>query len=402
MYEMLRSLVPLLALIAAVVSTSPSATSAETLSVTGVRIGEHTDKTRFVLDISRQADYTLLLLPNPYRLVIDMPEFAWKADNGSEGAGGGLISGFRYGLFQPGQSRLVLDLKAPVEVRNAFIIPPRGGHSFRLVIDLAKTDREKFLAGINRPKPVEKPANGAVKPTLKPEDNGRPIIVIDPGHGGVDPGTISGSGRYEKHVTLSTSMELKRRLDATGRYRVFLTRDKDISVGLRDRVQRARAHSADLFVSIHADSIADRNVRGATIYTLSETASDREAAELAAKENKADVILGIDLGRETEDVTSILIDLAQRETMNFSARFATLLAPEIGKRMVLRRNSHRFAGFAVLKAPDVPSVLVELGYLSNPEDERFLSSASGRSAISDAIMRATESYFAQRLTMGTP
>ena len=226
----------------------------------------------------------------------------------------------------------------------------------------------------------------------------RKIIVIDAGHGGVDPGNLGVIGVPEKVIVLNMARAIKRAIETSSRYEVVMTRDRDIFAPLKRRPQIAREVHADLFISVHADSLStklkkNRKVRGATVYTLSENASDAEAAALANKENKADLIAGIDLGGETDEVRSILIDLAQRETMNYSAQFANYLVPELKERVYIRKNSHRFAGFVVLKAPDVPSVLVELGYLSNKQDARQLNSAEGRKRISEAIAAAVRRYF---------
>ena len=221
-------------------------------------------------------------------------------------------------------------------------------------------------------------------------------MIIDAGHGGVDPGTISADGKYEKHVTLRAAEALKRELEATGRYRVVLTRDRDIFIPLGRRVEIGRQAGGDLFVSLHADSIKNRGIRGATVYTLSETSSDKEAAALARKENKADVIAGVDLEGESPELTQILIDLMQRETMNYSAEFANILIPEMSREVMMRTNSHRFAGFRVLKAPDIPSVLIELGYLSNSEDTRFLTSDQGIKRLTRSIAKAIDRFFEER------
>ena len=188
---------------------------------------------------------------------------------------------------------------------------------------------------------------------------------------------------------------LKKRLERTGRFKVLLTRDRDIFIRLRDRVQMARDAKAELFISIHANSVGNKKIKGSAVYTLSEKASDSEAQELAEKENKADLIAGIDLTYETPEVTSILIDLAQRESMNQSARFAAALVKELRRTTKVLRNSHRFAGFAVLKAPDVPSVLFEMGFLSNPSDERALRSRKYRARLAAAVVRSMEAYFAR-------
>jgi N-acetylmuramoyl-L-alanine amidase len=222
-----------------------------------------------------------------------------------------------------------------------------------------------------------------------------PLIFIDPGHGGSDPGTVGQDGVYEKDVTLAMALELQRQLIASGRYRVKLTRIRDQFVPLRPRFEMARAEHADMFISLHADSSPFFNARGATVYTLSETASDAEAEALATKENKADLIDGVDLSRQNTAVTSILIDLAQRETKNRSAAFAELLVEDMARATRMLRNSHRFAGFAVLKAPDIPSVLIELGYLSDPQDEALLISAAHRAKLAGAMLRAIDGYYAE-------
>jgi N-acetylmuramoyl-L-alanine amidase len=224
-----------------------------------------------------------------------------------------------------------------------------------------------------------------------------PVIVIDAGHGGNDPGALAPTGLYEKELTLLAARELRDLLRRTGRFAVVLTRESDVFLPLEERVEIARRHEADLFISLHCDALDDRSVRGATVYTLSETASDAEAQALAAKENESDLLAAIDLASaEAYDVatTSILYDLARRDTMNVSARFAARLSEEVGRVMALRRNTHRFAGFRVLKAPDVPSVLFEMGYLSNAKDLRILANADSRRELLRAVVAAIDAHFA--------
>jgi N-acetylmuramoyl-L-alanine amidase len=235
-------------------------------------------------------------------------------------------------------------------------------------------------------------------PTLRPGSApaaALPLIYIDPGHGGPDPGTIGTTGTYEKDVTLAMAKELQRQLLATGRYRVKMTRDSDKFVALRPRFEMARRDHADMFISLHADANPFYSARGATVYTLSENASDSEAEALAAKENKADLIDGVDLSQQNNTVTSILIDLAQRETKNRSASFAELLVHDMGQVTLMLRNSHRFAGFAVLKAPDIPSVLIELGYLSDAQDEALLISPLHRTKLATAMLHAIDGYYTE-------
>ncbi len=365
-------------------------------SVTGVRIGAHAESTRFVIDVSTKITYRIFTLPDPYRVVIDVPELKWDAPLAPQGTARGLIDRYRFGLFEPGTSRIVLDVTGPVKVQRAFLLAPQGANPYRFVVDLTPSDRRTFMReryGKRRKKrskeaaPIVEPKHGA---------NGRHVIVIDTGHGGVDPGTISKGGHYEKNITLAAGLALKKLLESSSRYRVVMTRSRDIFVPLEKRVAIGRRSGADLFLSLHADSIANRKVRGATVYTLSETASDSEAAALARKENKSDIIAGVDLDGESPLLMEILIDLMQRETMNYSAEFANLLIPEMSQTMVLRTNSHRFAGFRVLKAPDVPSVLIEMGYLSNVKDVQMLTSPQGISRVAQAIARAIDAYFRRR------
>lgn len=370
----------------------PSASHAQP-SVTSVRIGDHAQSTRFVMDLDAHVDFHVFALADPYRIVLDLPELSWKISSAKKVAGKGLVKDYRFGMFQPGTSRLVLDLSKPVRVKKSFILKPNGPYGHRLVIDLEATDRATFMANLGKTsvKPVQYEQPKAVQ-----RKYGRKTIIVDPGHGGVDPGTISARGHQEKAVTLRAGKALKKKLEATGRYNVVLTRDKDFFIPLRERVNISRRNGGDLFISLHADSIKDRRIRGATIYTLSETSSDKEAAALAAKENKADIIAGVDLQGQTNDVTQILIDLSQRETMNYSAEFANMLVPEMAKQVKIRKNPHRFAGFRVLKGPDVPAVLVEMGYLSNRQDTDLLISKKGVDRIAIAITKAVDRYFKDR------
>jgi N-acetylmuramoyl-L-alanine amidase len=218
-------------------------------------------------------------------------------------------------------------------------------------------------------------------------------IVIDPGHGGVDPGTIGVSGVYEKDVTLSVARDVARQLDATRRYHVVMTRTTDDFIALRDRVARARAANGDLFLSLHADALPNAAMRGASVFTLSEQASDREAAALAARENKADLIAGIDLSRHTPEVSSILLDLARRQTNNLSIGLARQLVAELGSTVPLLANSHRAAGFAVLKAPDIPSALVEMGCLSNREEDKLLRNPLYQRKLAGTLVRSVNDFF---------
>ncbi len=371
--------------------------------VTGIRIGVHPGATRVVLDLTEDVRHTIFTLPDPYRVVIDLPEVEWRLDDSAAAASRGLVERYRYGLYRPGTSRVVLDLGAPALVRKTFVLKPMANFGYRLVLDLAPVSVEQYRRQAQPPPRESPPLPPQFAPGSVPRGPGKFVVVVDPGHGGVDPGTIGAGGVREKHVSLQAGLELKRQLEASGKYAVVMTRNRDVFVRLKRRVTSARAAEADLFISLHADAIAKKHVRGATVYTLSEQASDQEAAALAAKENRADIIAGIDLTAEAydDDVTKILIDLAQRKTMNVSAQFAGELVAELGKTTRLRRETHRFAGFRVLKAPDVPSVLVELGYLSNRDDERLLSDPHHRRDLMAAVVRAMDRFFATRRSAST-
>lgn len=374
----------------------PSVSAQDKPDITSVRLGERSkDVLRLVLDVDTPIEPAISVLPDPYRVVVDLPAADWPGDSGE---GRGFISGYRYGLFSPTQSRLVLDLKRPAVVDRAFLLRPSGQFSYRYVIDLKLTDRDVFLRTAKSKKPVENLSPPVeVASVRKKGASEKPVIIVDAGHGGHDPGTQSRIGHSEKTVALNAAKEIARQLKATGRYTVVLTRDRDIFLPLRRRVEIARKNEADLFISVHADSIKSRSLAGGTVYTLSERASDAEAAALAAKENKADIIAGVDLNGENGDVLDILLSLAQRETMNFSAIYANYLVEEFGPKKLIPRRPHRFAGFRVLKAADVPSVLIEMGYLSNNADARRIASEAGRKGIARSIVRATNRYFEGRL-----
>jgi N-acetylmuramoyl-L-alanine amidase len=408
--------------------------------VSAISIADQGGSTRLVLELTQRADYRVFMLNEPMRLVLDLPPAAWRLD--AQPASAGVIAGYRYGQFDADTARLVVDLAAPARVRRSGYELHNGRKSHRLVLDLETVSAEAFAtevqpwmssgamlrAPVVAPPPppapavpavaarapstppapaaappsraaiaaATAPAAGAAKPAPRRAD-GKKIVVLDPGHGGVDPGAVGAGGTHEKELTLAIAREIRRQLEATGRYRVVMTRDDDIFVQLRERVAKARAVNADIFLSIHADSIGSAQTRGASIYTLSETASDAEAAALAARENRADIIAGVDLSVENRDVASILIDLAQRETLNRSAAFAGTLVNELGRDIqLLPTKPHRFAGFAVLKAPDIPSVLLELGYLSNRQDEVLLGRPHHRSKIATAIVRAIDEHFARK------
>ncbi len=384
-------------------SSAASSPAASSPVATDARLGGDESQTRFVMDLSRKIDLHAFTLADPYRVVIDLPQVTFQLPPKTGESGRGLVKAFRFGLVMPGGSRLVFDLAKPARIDKAFAIDPADGAPARLVLDLAATDRESFLRRAaleakeakNEAKraPAEPPASAA-KPSEASGDL-RPVVVLDPGHGGIDNGTKAPSGELEKDIVLDFAQRLRQRLEKTGKLRVIMTRSDDTFVQLADRVHIARDASAALFVSIHADwlSHGEGDADGATIYTLSETATDSEAARLAEKENRADVIAGVDLKAEPDDVAGILIDLAQRETKSYSLQFAHKLVSEMRPVARLHKNPLKSAGFRVLRAPDVPSVLIELGYVSNRQDLQSLLSDTWRNKTADAIAKAIESYF---------
>ncbi len=329
-----------------------------------------------MLDLSRKVDIAVFSLADPYRVVVDLPQVTFKLPRRAGEHGRGLVTAYRYGLVMRGGSRIVLDTDKPVSVKKAFVLPAAAGQPARLVLDLKATDRESFLHTIalqNRDDHAKRPRRAAVPPSNDP----RPLIVLDPGHGGIDNGTHWKS-IDEKDIVLAFARVLREKLVKTGKYRVLMTRTGDTYIPLNERVRFARRHHASLFISLHADSLPAREGRaeGATVYTLSEKASDAQAAELASSENASDVLAGVDLSNEPSDVASILFDLAQRETKTFSVRFARDVVGQLRDTARLYKHPIKSAGFVVLKDPDVPSVLIELGYLSSAADRKNLVSAS--------------------------
>ncbi len=370
--------------------------------VTDARIGAHGTTTRFVIELSAPAPYHVFLLAEPYRAVIDLPEVDWRLPANAE-SGRGVITARRYGLFKPGTSRVVLDLSEPVAVAKSFALPPIGGAGNRIVLDLKPTTRSAFLAAVRG---AAVPAPAAAMPAVPPLPRRRPgdrrLVAIDPGHGGIDPGTIGVGRVFEKNVTLAMARILKKALQDTGRYDAMLTRDTDVFIELRDRIKIAQQANADVFLSLHADSLSDRSVRGASVYTLSETSSDAEAAALAAKENRADALAGVDLSGHSQPVAQILIELTQRVTMNASSVLARTLVGELQGIEPLLPKTHRYAGFAVLKSPEIPSALIEMGYLSNRIDARALETPRFRSKFAAAVVRALDRFFARQEALNRP
>ena len=371
-----------------------------------MRLGNQADGARVVLDMNKSVNYRVFLLNDPKRAVIDLDDadinsLQTKFKNQ-------VVSKTRIGKMSGNDKRIVMELSRAATVKKAFLIPPQSGQGWRLVIDLVMSTESQFKNKIGNsyaltnnknfaPTEEEKSGGwfsfGSSEEKSVTKTNRKRIVVLDPGHGGKDPGAIGVYGKtYEKNVTLAMGKELKQVLQNKG-YIVYLTRDRDIFIPLRQRIKIAQNYKADLFMSLHADSAQNRNATGLSVYTLSDTASDKEAAALAERENKADIIGGIDLGGNTKEVNDILISLSQTDTRNKSSKYATYLVQEMARSVKLVKNTHRFAGFAVLKAPDVPAVLLEMGYLSNRTEEANLKTQSYRRKLAEAAARAIDKYF---------
>ncbi len=393
------------AFIATTLATASAAQANPTIAK-DARLAGDKERTRFIADLSKKVKITVFSLDNPYRVIVDLPDVSFQMPPGIGNRPKGLITGYRYGLFAPGKSRIVLDVSRPFLIDKSFVLDARAGQPARLVIDLVPTDRKTFLAKSKRAsaaieseddRNTADASQSATDPT-PPDPDAKPVIVLDPGHGGIDPGTSAPDGVMEKNVVLAFAKLLRKQLEATGRFKVLMTRHDDTFVTLPGRVAFARKHKASLFLSIHADSFPNPAARGATVFTLSDRASDEEAKEVATKENSSDSVAGFPQPKTRDQaVTSILFDLAQRETQNRSIVFASSITSKFEGKVRLHSKAPKSAGFVVLKNPDVPSVLLELGYLSDPADEKLLLSHAWREKTAGAVTRAIESYFDKRV-----
>lgn len=365
--------------------------------VMGARIGEHPGLTRFVLELSDPVTPRVFTLAEPDRVVIDLPDVLWRVGTPERPSGHGAIRSYRYGSFRPGESRIVIDLNRPVTLAPLLIIPPRDGNGYRIVLDLAPASRQQFARNAGWPRDLvtngieqEVPQTANADARSSRRSLAPKVVVLDAGHGGIDSGTVGIDGMREKDLVLDETKRLAAVLERRG-YVVHLTRESDVYVPLEQRVNAGRDTHADLFISLHADSNPSPDVYGASVYTLSEAGSDRETAELARKENQSDIVAGVDLSAQSSPVASILIGLAQRDTINRSVKFAETLVGQLGRVTdTLPRDPHRSAAFVVLKAPDVPAVLIELGYLTSPRDCTQMGTEQWRNGISLAIADAVD------------
>jgi N-acetylmuramoyl-L-alanine amidase len=371
----------------AVLTLGGVARGSSTTGLLKVRLGGDQSETRVVLDLDRSVTGKLVEDGADGKVVVSLPRIDTATD--LQGGGQGLVR--RWNVERgPTSVKLHLDLARNAEVRRRFLLPPGDGvKTYRYVIDLKATAGAAprptvgaMTARLARPAPVV---------TRPPTRSGLRVVVIDPGHGGKDPGA-PGRDSHEKDVTLAAARSLKARLERTGRYRVVLTRSSDVYIPLESRVNIARAADADLFISLHADSGPTTAMRGASVYTLSERGESRVTKVL----RKDDWLMPASLPGADRTVGEIILDLTQRSTRNRSAQFAEMLLSHISDETTLLRRSHRDGNLMVLLAPDVPAVLLEMGFINNPEDERQLTDTAKRNKLMDAVGDAVDAWFTRQ------
>lgn len=397
-----RSAATVAFLVAAHVAAIAPAFAVEPLVAHQARIIGDEARTRIVLDFTEEPDFDVHYLDSPARIVVDFPavNFAFPA---SDLKPTGLFSDIRFGTMGESSARIVLSAKKPVQVAVAETRKGDDGAAFRFVLDVEITTRGKFAELVKEqkwqaPSPV---ATAAISPDDKTSRQSEFVIAVDAGHGGIDAGaTGSVTGTEEKVITLTFARELAERLNREAGVKAFLTRDADTFLALSERVTIARQNNANLFISLHADTLKQKGIRGATVYTLSDRASDRMAQDLAERENNSDQIAGVTAFAEPPEVADILLDFTRRETQAFSVTLAENIVSSFEGQVGLINNPHRYAGFMVLRAHDVPSVLLELGFLSNPDDEKLLLDAEWRKKVADTLATAVGRYRAKAMTNG--
>jgi N-acetylmuramoyl-L-alanine amidase len=363
--------------------------------VTQISLQQEAEASSLVIDMSSEVRAHVSAMLDPQRLLLDFQGVRFHAPSVRLTERGGLVRDLRFGAFMRGQGRVVLDLGRPAHVSEQRFMPLPGGGA-RLVIQLTQTTAELFQA---LAKPVSDDVITGNTDRARADPAELPVVVLDPGHGGIDTGASGPAGELEKAIVLQFATALKERIETGGKARVLMTRSTDVFVPLRDRVRIARQAKAALFISLHADALADEaDVRGGSVYILSERATDERSARLADKENRADLAAGIELKDDQDEVADILFDLARRESRAFSSQFARQLVSTLPKATRMHRNALRGAAFRVLKAPDVPSVLLELGYLTTAEDAKLMQTEEWRRGTADAAAEAIERFVAEKIT----
>lgn len=367
--------------------------TAERLNLVNMRAVGDQNRTRLIAVFSANPTYLLQFLKQPYRLVINLPSVDFSSQK-QPPIKLGMVSDLRYGLSGPNTSRIILTTNSPFAVENHKVERLDSG-LWQLIVDITRDNEANFQQLLTKQGNGDSRTNDGKPPEKKPFR-----VVVDAGHGGVDSGAEGISGVIEKNVTLAFARTLRDELEKNLDLEVFLTRDSDVFLRLNERVEKARSYGADLFISIHADTINMSAMRGATVYTISDRASDDLAKALADRENKADLLDGLPAD-EAPEITDILIDLARRETLVFSVNFADRVILSLEQENInLIKNPHRYAGFQVLKAPDIPSVLIEIGYLSNKEDEKLITDPLWRKKAATAIASAVQQFAIYRNKYG--
>jgi N-acetylmuramoyl-L-alanine amidase len=373
--------------------------------ISSARTAGDEKQARFVLDISGPMPFTAFLLQKPDRLVMDLPSVSFEMAQGIAQVERGLVSNFRFGVINEGRSRVVLDLKGPAKIAKAFGLPSVDRNPARAVVEREAVSEQQFASaslqevvhvGQDGKRSDKSKLVQAVPVPRARAKNGRPVVVLDPGHGGIDTGAVSASGVKESALVLKFAKVLKKHLEAEAGVQVVLTRESDKFISLGGRVNFAQARGADLFISIHADSVRESYVRGATVYTLSDRASDQVSAQLAQRENRSDLLAGMQIEEKDDVVADILISLTRRETANHSALYSRTLVGALKNSVRLSKTPARSAGFRVLKAPDIPSVLLELGFLSNRQDQSALTSKAWQDKAIRSIVASVKRFFAKR------
>jgi N-acetylmuramoyl-L-alanine amidase len=400
----LRAAVAVVAALVLLVGPSAAAFAESPSQATAARVETDAKTTRFELDLTRGVTAEVFTLANPYRVIVDLPDVGFQLKPGTGQESRGLVSAFRYGLFAERKGRVVIDTAGPVKIQSARMSRIDGG-GVALKITLEPMDAAAFGAGTgaqqNAPTAETREARED-RAAPAPKEKTKPVIVIDPGHGGIDPGATGVNNATEKAIVLAVALAMKSVLGETGRYDIRLTRASDVFISLDRRLKFSADAEADLFISLHADSIEEKalaeNIRGATIYTLSEKASDEQARLKAEKENASDLIAGLENVDQSgkDQVKNILIDLMKRENSNFSADFSNVVAGKLGKATPMSRDPQRSAAFKVLKQSHAPSVLIELGYMSNSRDQSQMATPQWQKQVATSIAAAVQAYFGKR------
>ncbi len=394
-----RFLVTVFLVSVAVAQSGQGAFAADELAALTYQAAGDELRTRVVINFDHEPEVSTLLLGEPHRLVIDLPKAVFAFDKKSLEPRG-LIDNVRYGMISDARSRLIFTMKGPFSVERVDVLKNDNSPGYRLVADLVASSDRQFADAIkNQNAPTAStqvgPKGDRVASAAPMEVSKAPkpfTVVVDAGHGGIDSGAESTGGIMEKDVTLMFARELRDQLTKIPGLRIEMTRDSDEFLRLPERVRIARQYEADLFISVHADTINQRNIRGATVYTVSDKASDAASRAMADRENKADAVAGVAFDNETPEIADILMDLTRRETHTFSLSFAKGVVRALKGDVNMINNPHRFAGFQVLRAPDVPSVLVEIGYLSNDEDAKLMLDPAWRTHVAERLAAAVGEF----------